>query len=94
MKLKCMCRPIVNDDMFLNKCDYVYTTLAFFVALVWGFIGDKISIRTALMVSIVLDSIIKAMSFFLTSEVEILFLLIGIGITDKALTTLMGPALI
>lgn len=63
-------------------------------AFFWGYIGDKKGFFATLFVFAVLDCLFKIYGDFATTKISIFILFILVGLTDKAMLTIMGPGLV
>ena len=94
MNIKLIYQDYVQDDHFLSYCTIVGSIVGILGALVWGYLGDLKGFAKTMLFLAILDFIIKIYSDFAVSKVTIMIMLILIGVTSRATTTIVGPGFV
>ena len=63
-------------------------------AAIWGFLGDKFGAIKMILLYCLIDLAVKIFSSFAENKLTFMVSMILLGLTDKAVLTLFGPALI
>lgn len=84
----------IQDDHFISNGMTVLIATGLFGSALWGFCGDRFGAINLVMFYCFLDFAIKFYSCFIHNKITFMFAMTLLGLTDKMILTLFGPALI
>jgi MFS family permease len=64
LNVKLIYMPLINDDHFLSYCSALVTVSAVVGAPFWGYIGDERGFKSALLILVCFDTVIKLLGVF------------------------------